>query len=110
VKSTADNDAALRVVSGTPGASGGSRGLSAATTGDHTLTENNLPAHEHPVGAGQDYAFIQPTGGTTPDLNSLTGGTRLWSASSTTGSTGGGTAHNHPLALKYVDGLIAFKS
>lgn len=109
-KSTADNDAALRVVSGTPGASGGSLGLSSTVTGGTALSEANLPPHTHPVGSGQDYPFIAPTGGTTPDLNTLTGGTRLWSVSSTTGSTGGGTNHTHPLALKYTDGIVCTKN
>lgn len=49
---TSANDRVLRIVSGTPGADGGSwtiSGLSATTTvAGHALTVNEMPSHNHP--------------------------------------------------------------
>lgn len=94
---TAHNDKALRVVSGVGGGSGGSLALSSATTGNHTLLEGEIPGHTHEVdmwatGSGG----AQPLAGNTGD-----GG------DATSKSTGGDGAHNHPLALAYVDVIIA---
>lgn len=103
-KSTAYNDYALRVVSGTGGGTGGSTAFSSifptslrpvsqpgvpmsGTVGNHTLTVAQIAPHGHPAGVGQR---LSPGGG---DVQSGSGWTR---AGESTGATGGGGAHNHP--------------
>lgn len=103
-KSTSDNDAALRVVSGTPGASGGSLALSSANTATHALSIAELAPHDHSV----NFAFTTRTGGGGED--SLISEDFHMQTIATTGSVGSGTGHSHGLALKYVDGLIAVKN
>jgi hypothetical protein len=104
-KSTADNDAALRVVSGTPGASGGTRGVSSTTVGGTTLSTAQIPAHVHGISAAPktvtiaatvDSIISNPFGSGGPVFNS--------------DSAGGGSSHDHALALKYVDCLVATKN
>lgn len=110
-KSTAHNDKVLRIVSG-GASSGGTLPFSTVFTnvtlsgsvGPHTLTVDEIPSHTHSIAvaagggvfsAGSGYAFT---------------------ATSTTGATGGGQAHTHPfsstglnLAVQYVDAIIATK-
>lgn len=100
-KSTTDNDAACRIVSGTPGASGGTLGLSAANTGNYTLTISEIPPHHHQIRVD-----LNATAGS--NLNSDTAG--AGTALRDTTDTGGGDPHNHPLALKYVDVIVGVKN
>lgn len=124
-KSTTHNDKTLRVVSGDGGGSGGNstfssvfptslRPVSASvpmtgSTGNTTLTVNQLPSHSH----GNDGSVgLSPGGG---DVGAAAGWTRN---SPSTGSTGGGQGHNHPwsgtasfstdidLRVQYIDVII----
>lgn len=106
VKSTVDNDAALRVVSGTPGASGGSLGLSSAVTGVHQLSTAEMPAHAHDVSYDSTPAVTGGGSGFVWRVSSLGAS----SGSDAATSKGGDGTHSHPLALKYADGLVAVKS
>jgi len=97
---TTHNDKALRIVSGTGGGTGGTRVLSSANVGDHTLTVSQIPAHSHqllrPTGAGATQLPYEETYGA------------YW-ADGSIGNTGGGGAHNHPLGLAYIDVIICTK-
>ena len=105
-KSTANNDKALRVVSGTGGGTGGTTAFSSifptslrpvsvpgvplsGTVGNHTLTTAQLPVHSHPNGGGQG---LSPGGG---DVGSGSGWTR---SAGGTGDTGSGNSHSHPFS------------
>jgi len=59
------------------------------SVGNHTLTIPQMPTHVHPSSA----TLLSPSGG--GDVGSGTGWTR---SSPTTGSEGGGGAHNHPFS------------
>jgi microcystin-dependent protein len=135
-KSLAHNNVALRVVDGVVG-SGGSVTFSAAfmnhteNTGDHALSEAQIPQHTHTFGGdtgGQSanhthgYAVVaggaamsggggfglevRQTEGASNDHNHNINGT-------TGGGTGGGQGHSHALNLnldvQYVDVIIATK-
>lgn len=127
-KITTDDDAALRIVSGTVG-SGGSSGLSTAlatpsvtgtiagSTGSHTLATSEMPSHTHTVNnhmAGYPWA-----GGHQNAVGDAGNGGYLYGAS-TSSSTGGGGSHSHSLSatfsggvaainVKYVDAIMASK-
>jgi hypothetical protein len=123
-KSTAHNDKALRVVSGTAG-SGGSAAFTTAfgapsvsgtvsgTVGNHTLTTAQIPSHSH--GAGSSYSFQANTQYSNVTLR------RDNTNSPNTSSVGGGGAHNHSFSgsissataginVQYVDVIIATKA
>lgn len=121
---TSANDMALRVVSGTGGGTGGSMGLSSATTGNHTLITSEIPNHPHTAtvtepnsGQGHRHGHCMPaqapfdiTGGTG---GGYTGGNSDYATTGITVSisnTGGDGAHNHPLALAYVDVIVCTKN
>lgn len=104
-KSTAHDNKALRLVSGTAG-SGGSvafttafaSGLSAGAT---TLSTTQIPSHTHTVPA---WTIDGPPGA---NFEFGGGGTRVSSA------TGGGGSHTHSLpsfSVQYVDAIIATKN
>ena len=114
-KNTTNNDRALRVVNGSSGGSqGGSNSFttalnsSFATSGgavaNHTLTLSQIPSHNHSVGvASFSGSFEGFRRGSSIGTNS-------------TGSAGGGGAHNHGftnpsfnLNVAYVDVIIANK-
>jgi len=100
-KVTTQNDKALRVVSGTGGGAGGTRSLSSAVTGDHTLTIAEMPSHHH-----QFPVDLNATAGS--NLNSTTAGAGI--ALRDTTDTGNGDPHNHPLALAYIDVIVCSKN
>jgi hypothetical protein len=107
-KQTSQNDKALRVVSGTGGGAGGSRVLSAATTGAHTLLASQIPSHTHGVpfvdgeitysaGANESPFWLYVD---TPPSVTVT----------TDAGTGGGGSHDHALALAYIDVIVCTKN
>ncbi len=95
------DDKALRCVSTIlAGGVGGSRGLSSANVGDHTLTIAEMPSHTHSYitwNYTDSGAFVE-----------YEDNAYWWTNS--TGATGGGGAHNHPLNLAYVDVMVCQKS
>lgn len=97
---TSQNDKALRVVSGTGGGSGGSLAVSSANTGNYTLLEADIPAHTHTItrNRGQDNGGTNVGAGSSTDISDPQ-----------TSSTGGGGAHDHPLAIAYIDVVIGTK-
>lgn len=101
-KQVTHNDKALRVVSGTA-SSGGANAFSSQfnttiTVGNTTPSISTTAAHTH--------TDVEPTVAT---LGGSNGGVQA--TATNTGSTGGGTAHNHTLsiAIQYVDLIIASK-
>jgi len=147
-KDTTHNNKALRVVSGTAG-SGGSvnfttafasqtiSGTSGATTqggtvGDTTLTENQIPSHNHLI-ASNTNTTATLTGANRVSIRASYGGGNDYILSGTstsptlglTSETGGGQSHTHTftgnshthtysstlnLAVEYVDLIIATKN
>lgn len=115
-KSTAHNDKALRVVSGTAG-SGGSVAFTTAfsnqalggTVGNTTLSTAQIPSHAHGL-----RAHLDSGGGATafPEI----GSTGSFLQQSFVSAEGGGGAHNHAfsgsinLAVQYVDIILAVKN
>ena len=122
-KDTSNDDAALRIVSGTVG-TGGTEDFSTAfanpvvsgtvtgTVGNTTLTIAQMPAHTHSITSGGSLEYTQYSDAL-PVIDATSGGT--------TGSTGGSTAHTHSLSgtfsggttdinVKYVDFIIATKN
>jgi hypothetical protein len=104
-KSTADNDSCLRVVSGTPGASGGSRAISATVVGGTAISLSQTPPHTHTV-FHTEAAVDSGAGIVTGRVLATAGG----GADQQTESSGSGSSHDHALALKYVDCLVATKN
>ena len=129
---SAVNERALRVVSGSVGSGGSvdfttafssSRGTSGGSVSNHTLTTAQMPSHRHWVsgmshddgnctgstGTGQDFGLAADAGSyTNYDQNKSNGRYIAY--------TGGGGAHNHGftnptvnLAVRYLDVIIASK-
>ncbi len=103
---TANNDKALRVVSGTGAGTGGSTGFSSAFThthsdsfsaAGHTLTTAEMPAHTH---THSDYTTSDGGGGGGPRAGSPISDT-------TTSSTGGGGSHTHTISGSVTSTTIA---
>ena len=108
-KITAQNDKALRVVSGTGGGAGGTNAFSSMfasrTVDNTTLTIPQIPAHDH--------AYVRL------GVRALTSGLP-WSSGAdyenyefgaNTGGTGGGGSHNHTIDMRvqYCDVIFASK-
>jgi hypothetical protein len=129
-KITTDDDAALRIVSGTVG-SGGSSGLSTAlatptvtgtiagSTGSHTLSTSEIPSHQH---AHRQYQYQSGQGVKSVSSDQYRNSTIRFQTSEANGSapTGGGGSHSHSLSatfsggtaainVKYVDVIMASK-
>jgi len=119
-KSTAHDNKALRIVSGTA-SSGGSVAFTTAfasqgvsgTVGSTTLATSQIPSHNHTIdsrtGGNKGSGFYAP-------IITVTEANANSSAFSTT-STGGGGSHDHSftgtainLAVQYVDVIIATKN
>jgi len=109
-KLTTNDNAAIRIVSGTGGGTGGSVNFSTAfasqtptgTVGGYTLSTAEIPSHLH------SNSFT--TGGSF-------GGTTGSGTYANTGSTGGGGSHAHSftgsainLAVKYLDNIMCSKN
>lgn len=122
-KSTANNDKALRVVSGTA-STGGSVAFTTAfasqtpagTVGSTTLTTSTIPSHAHTTtsdGLGWGPPGCPNFAGTAHTTGGYLGGILGYN----TGSTGSGGSHTHSftgtainLAVQYVDVIIATKN
>jgi microcystin-dependent protein len=108
-KSTAHNDKALRVVSGSV-SSGGSIAFSTAfgsmlSTDFTTLSTNQIPSHNHTL---TNFGASFPDGGGYVNYAS-----NAYGSSFNTGSSGGGQGHNHTLpsfAVQYVDVIICTRN
>ena len=98
------NDSILRLVTGSVTPSGGSVAFSTwnaqTTTGSHTLTTAEMPAHTHNYYSGTN-------GGSAGNYGDPKAADYTW----VTSSTGGGGGHNHTLThgVKYYDFIIAAK-
>jgi hypothetical protein len=107
---TTHNDKTLRVVSGTGAGSGGTTAFSSAFAsktisgsvpvtisglagGSTTLDSTMIPAHAHPVNAGGAF-YSRPPG-------------TLLAPGSTTGNTGGGLGHSHPITYTSASGPVS---
>lgn len=113
-KDTTHNDKALRVVTGTA-SDGGSDAFTTAfgagkTTGGHTLTEAEMPSHDHD-GSGTVTADAAVGGSGRIHASFAGGSISARSATLTMPNTGGGDPHDHTLALDlaYVDVIVATK-
>lgn len=113
-KSTAHNNKALRLVSGTA-SSGGTVAFTTAfasksvagTVGATTLTESQIPSHTHTTPGSNAGDTGTNTAAVMTDPSNLT---------MTSGATGGGASHTHSfsgtaidMAVQYVDVIIAAK-
>ena len=121
-KSTAQNNKALRVVSGTGGGSGGTHGLSSPpstahthtggahthstpahthshtlSAGSHTLSTSQMPSHNHPY-MGKRGSYTNTT------AYPATGNPNGVSNQFYTSSTGGGGSHSHSLSGSITSG------
>ena len=113
-KSVANNDKALRVVSGAASTGGSvafttafASGLSADAV---TLSEAQMPAHVHTMKGGNNGAGLVGYNAGATGACGLNSGSTLYAGY--IGSTGGGTSHAHTLpsfAVSYVDTIIATK-
>jgi hypothetical protein len=114
-KLTTNDNAAIRIVSGTGGTTGGSVNFSTAfasqavsgTNSAFTLTTNEIPSHSHVVTSANTAAS---SGSTVVSSSSS-------SLSSPTSNTGGSGSHNHTftgtainLAVKYLDNIMCSKN
>jgi hypothetical protein len=102
-KSTAVNDAALRLVSGSGGGTGGTLALSSTVTAVHTLTAAQIPSHTH----GLAYATAALGAMATDTVVTAVGSGG--STATTDVGTGGGGSHSHGLALKHRDVIECVK-
>ena len=102
-KSTTHDNKALRVVSGSV-TTGGTQDFTAVlngTVGATTLTEAQIPSHNHTISVR-----------TGPGVSSFTGPSPVINsglATNTTSNTGGGGSHTHSMDVAYVDVIIATK-
>ena len=106
-KSTANNDKALRVVSGNGGGTGGSAAFSSPAhniaSAAHTLAVNEIPSHSH-----SHTVITTNTSGGTKGYGNNGGG------NSNTGNTGGGGSHTHNTSGSittphYIDVIVCAK-
>jgi hypothetical protein len=104
---TSVNDRVIRISSGVGNGQGGSWTISGLTVGGHTLTINEIPAHNHNVNGASD--DINP--GTSPVFQNDSSPP----AGVPTTFAGGGQAHDHPLSSSgtwrpaYIDAIICTK-
>jgi hypothetical protein len=126
-KVTTNNDAAIRIVSGTGGGTGGSVGFTTAfasqatsgTVGGFTLSTYEIPSHNHygnmtfnsPAGGGGPI----PYSGVSTKVGDYYAGVGINSPFNVA-SQGGGGSHNHSfsgaainLAVKYLDNIMCSK-
>ena len=133
-KSTANNNRALRIVSGTSGGNQGgnneftavftsSRGTTGGNVGNHTLTTAQIPSHRHWVSRARrdDNNFSQWNTNTQEfglysDAGSYSASDQNHSVGRNTAYTGSGQAHGHSfthpvvnLDVRYVDAIICSK-
>lgn len=132
-KLTTNDNAAIRIVSGTGGGTGGSVGFTTAfasqtttgTVGGYTLATADIPSHSHPVPYGTGSAttianaIAYAWGGQIASANTYTNeiSTYTGSGRNIISVTGGGGSHTHSftpgtinLAVKYVDCIMCSKN
>ena len=113
-----DDDSTLRVTSGTVG-TGGSLGFtsvfSRTSTDGHSLSESEIPSHNHDV-THKDIIVRTGVSLNDPwDVGLMSTNAAAWSGSSanpfTSDNTGSGNSHSHDMDIrvKYVDIIIATK-
>jgi hypothetical protein len=115
-KSTANNDKAIRIVSGSGGVTGGSTAFTsvfasrtpAGTVGNTTLDITQIPAHTH--------NFTQYNAGSNNKSGSNSSTVELGTHTTSTASAGGGASHTHTFtgtamdfAVAYLDCIVATK-
>lgn len=104
--SAAADNKMLRIVNSAGGGSGGTDSpiTHVHTTGDHILTEAEMPSHTHTENRGAFQGSVVANG---------SGANVVTNQIVSTGSTGGDTAHNHgntgSYAPKYVDMILCTK-
>lgn len=129
-KSTTHNNKAIRLVSGSGGASGGSVAFTTAfasqtptgTVGDTTLSISQIPLHGHPFRTDATPNAAGDTSGgllissNAPANKSAYTGTPTSTNGQQIGGTGGSASHTHTFAgtamdfaVQYVDAIIAIK-
>jgi len=128
-KSTTHNNKAIRLVSGTGGATGGTADFTtvftsrtpAGTVGDTALTIAQIPLHGHPFRLSGGGSADNNSGGFALELNDQTNypaftGTPAQTTGQQIGGTGGGQVHTHSFtgtamdfAVAYVDAIICTK-
>jgi hypothetical protein len=108
-KQTADNDKAIRVVSGTGGTSAGSNNFSTVmaqtTVGATTISTSTMPSHSH------TYPADTSTGGIGTNSAGRIDSNNSVSANPSTSSVGGGGSHTHSITMdiKYIDVIVCAK-
>ena len=130
-KSATHNNKAIRLVSGTGGATGGSVDFTTAfasqtpagTVGDTTLTINQIPLHGHPFRTSNSSSNdSDSSGGLMMSLSPTIANQAAFTGTPSNtngeqiGGTGGGQSHTHSftgsainLAVSYVDAIICLK-
>lgn len=105
------NDKALRVVSGAGGGLGGSRPLSATTTGVTQLSNLQIPPHSHDYLDGQNTGTHSWSDGDDHTVWGYLYRSDVSRVTSPAGGSGGSAqGHSHDLSFAYVDVIICIKS
>ncbi len=108
-QSAANNDKALRVVSGAGGGTGGSVGLSSSNVGSTAISVADLAAHDHDfqVAFGTDLFASGTDLGAIIAVGDTLGGGGVSTVD--TRDTGSNSTHTHSLALAFIDVIVATK-
>ena len=117
-KSTANNNKALRVVSGDGGGTGGNAAFSSPahnlTAAAHTIATNELPSHSHGSVVTGVNSSSASKGDVQPANNNFSFLTGISVGTGNTGAVGGGAGHTHNSSgsittPQYIDVIVAAK-